>query len=229
MRLKEFITEGRNHPCIVVDVQPEYSGIHDGAESQVFEEIIQFVNRQTGPVLMFVNAEDQGLSGDTVNSIEQYWNDTICPEEERYTYDEEYGDYIEDPNCPMINWNRFTLVDKGYGYLRAWMTDNGDPAVIIKMIRKLYQEKENDSRMLFGGEDDLNYEARMREFVGPSFMPWMLADPITVNWTSVAQLKRFNGAYLMGGGRNECLREVELLMNAFNIRYKRIDSLVYGD
>jgi hypothetical protein len=32
----------------------------------------------------------------------------------------------------------------------------------------------------------------------------------------------------MGGGRDECLREVELLMNAFNIKYKRIDSLVYG-
>lgn len=51
---------------------------------------------------------------------------------------------------------------------------------------------------------------------------------MSVGWTSVAQLKRFNGAYLVGGGRNECLREVELLMNAFNIKYKRIDSLVYG-
>jgi hypothetical protein len=52
-------------------------------------------------------------------------------------------------------------------------------------------------------------------------------DPISVNWTSVAQLKQFNGAYLMGGARDQCLREVELLMNAFNIKYKRIDSLVY--
>jgi len=32
----------------------------------------------------------------------------------------------------------------------------------------------------------------------------------------------------VGGGRMECLREVELLMNAFNIKYKRIDHLVYG-
>ena len=53
-------------------------------------------------------------------------------------------------------------------------------------------------------------------------------DPMIVGWTSVAQLKRFNGAYIVGGGRNECLREIELLMNAFNIKYKRIDSLVYG-
>ena len=53
-------------------------------------------------------------------------------------------------------------------------------------------------------------------------------DPLIVNWVSVGQLRKFNGAYIMGGGRNECLREVELLMNAFNIKYKRIDSLVYG-
>ena len=52
-------------------------------------------------------------------------------------------------------------------------------------------------------------------------------DPLIVNWISVGQLRKFNGAYIMGGGRNECLREVELLMNAFNIKYKRIDSLVY--
>jgi len=220
VRFKEFFTEGLSHPTIVVDVQPEYSGINDGAENPVFKQIIQFVNRQTGPVLMFVNAEDQGLSGDTISSIQYYWEDTLNPNEFNY----------DDPNYTgPINWSRFTIVDKGYGFVRAWMDDGGDPALVIKMIRKLYQEKENDSRMLFGGEDDPNYEVRMREFVGPGFMPWMLSDPITVNWISVAQLKKFNGAYLVGGGRNECLREVELLMNAFNIRYKRIDRLVYGD
>ena len=65
-------------------------------------------------------------------------------------------------------------------------------------------------------------------WVGPEFDYWMLSDAISVNWTSIAQLRRFNGAYLVGGGRNECLQEVELLMSAFNVKYKRIDRLVYG-
>ena len=207
MRYAE-LKEGRNHPCIVVDVQPEYSGMNDGDESPVFEEIIQFVNKQTGPVLMFVNAETHGVSGDTMDGIKLYW---------------------EDSGFDPRNWQRITLEDKGYGYFRSWMDEGGDPALVIKMIRKLYQEKQNDSRMLFGGEDNPNYEEQMKQFVGNGFMPWMLDEPFIVEWTSVAQLKRFSGAYLMGGGRNECLREVELLMNAFNIRYKRIDSLVYGD
>jgi hypothetical protein len=92
----------------------------------------------------------------------------------------------------------------------------------------MYQNRVNDSRDLFGGDDSDDYAEKFQQFIGPEFKPWMLSDGITINWTSIAQLKRFNGSYIVGGGRNQCLREVELLMNAFNIKYIRIDSLVYG-
>lgn len=216
MRANEFLIEGRNHPVIVVDVQPEYSGMLDGAENTLFTEIIEFVAlQQTGPVLMFVNAEDMGQTGDTVAGVKQYWEDTV----REITGDEEKPD--------PVNWSRFQIVDKGYGYFRSWMDEGVNPAVIIRVIRTLYANKVNDTRLLFGGEDDPGYEDAMRKLVGPEFKDWMLSDPIITEWTSVAQLKRFNGAYIVGGGRDECLREVEILMNAFNIRYKRIDSLVY--
>jgi hypothetical protein len=220
MRSREIINEGRTHPVIVVDVQPEYSGINDGAENPVFADIIQFVNQQTGPVLMFVNAEDQGLSGDTVQDIRRYWDDTVCPEEDRYTYDEELGDYTENPDCPTMDWGRFTIVDKGYGWFRSWMDSGVSPAAMIRVIRALYQARKNDAR-------DFD-EDTLKGLVGHEWQEWMLDEPFVVRWTSVAQLKRFSGAYLVGGGREECLREVELLMNAFNIPYRRIDSLVYG-
>lgn len=207
MKIHEVVLENRSTPCIVVDVQPEYSGINDGNENPVFEEIIQFVNQQTGPVLMYVNAEDQGLSGDTVQGIQVYWEDSGF-----------------DPG----NWNRVQIVDKGYGFFRAWMDQGISDATIIKVIRYLYQQKLNDTRMLFGGEDDPQYAEKFKQFIGNEFEDWMLYEHLTTEWTNVAQLRKFNGAYIMGGGRNECLREVELLMNAFNIKYKRIDSLVYG-
>ena len=218
------LNEGLAHPVIVVDVQPEYSGMNDGDESSVFPQIINFVNKQTGPVLMFVNAEDQGLSGDTIQDIKQYWDDTICPEEERYTHDEETDDYIENPNCPKINWQRFAIADKGYGYFRSWMDHGIEPATIVATIRELYQQKKSDSR-------ELQFPAFNKRTPQQSLimgaMQEMEDDPISVNWTSVSQLKRFNGAYIVGGARDQCLREVELLMNAFNIKYKRIDSLIY--
>ena len=102
------------------------------------------------------------------------------------------------------------------------------PAVIIRVIREMYRQRVNDSRHLFGGEDDANYRERMEGLVGALDLEIFLTDPIFTEWTSIAQLKKFSGAYIVGGGRNECLREVELLMNAFNIPYKRIDTLVYG-
>ena len=224
MKAVEFITEGSNHPCIVVDVQPEYSGMNDGDEIAVFPEIINFVNKQTGPVLMFVNAEDQGLSGDTVADIKQYWDDTICPEDERYTYNDETEDYDENPDCPKINWQRFTIVDKGYGYFRAWMDHGIEPATIIATIRELYQQKKSDSREL---QFPASNQRTPQQSLIMGAMQEMEDDPISVNWTSVSQLKRFNGAYIVGGARDQCLREVELLMSAFNVKYKRIDRLVY--
>ena len=94
-------------------MQPEYATFGDNAEK--CKDIIQFVNNQTGPVLMFVNAEDMGLTADTVQDIKDYWDETICPEEDSEYYDEETDEYIANEDCPTINWNRFAIVDKGFG------------------------------------------------------------------------------------------------------------------
>lgn len=195
------INESKSRSVIVVDVQPEYSGMLDGAENPVMEEIIEFVNNQTGKVLMFVNAEQSGMSGDSISDVQLYW--------------EESG---FDPK----NWSRVTIVDKGYGYFRSWMDQGISESIIIKVIRLLYQHRVNDSRDIFDSNPDL-----LKEIAGYEFEEWMLEEGITVEWTSVKQLKDFSGSYIVGGARDQCLREVELLMNAFNIKYKRIDSLVY--
>jgi hypothetical protein len=164
------------------------------------------VNSQTGPVLMFVNAEAQQLSGDTVQDIQMFWDD--------YGFDEE-------------NWSRVQIVDKGYAFLRAWMDEGISPAGIIKTLRLMYQSRINDSRRLFGGENSDTYEQGFRDFLGNDFQDFVLYDPLITPDISIAQLKKFSGAYLVGGGRDQCLREVEIVMNAFNIKYKRIDALIY--
>ena len=215
MHILNILNEGKNHPIIVVDVQPTY------CNNNVCEKIIQFVAQQTGPVLMFVNAEQDGLTEDTIDTMKQYWEETLCDPEDMY--DPETDEYNE---CDAIDWSRFQIVDKGYGYLRPWMDEGEDPSTIIKTIRAMYQQKVNDSRQLFNGEDSPNYEEQMNNLLGNNNGAFK-DDPISVEWTSIKQLKQFNGAYIVGGSRDECLREVELLMNAFNIKYKRIDSLVY--
>jgi len=209
LNFNEWLLEGRSYPCIVVDVQPEYCPMSD-----VCEKIISFVNKQTGPVLMFVNAEDSGLTSDTIDSIKLYWEEIVT---------ELSGDYEDES---PVNWDRFEIVDKGYGYFRSWMDSGMDSRIIIATIRELYSQRKNDSRDLVFPDDVKEMTPIQLEI--QDAIEEMGDDPLIVNWISVGQLRKFNGAYIMGGGRDECLREVELLMNAFNIKYKRIDSLVYG-
>lgn len=211
------VNEGLNYPIICVDVQPEY-------DNPLNQKIINFVCKQTGPVLFFVNAEDTGMTGDSMQSIQQYWDERApggTPEEEG---EDEEGNYYYNEPVSAIDWRRFHLVDKGYGYFRAWMDHGIEESIIIAAIREMYAQKVSDSRDLeFPG---FNQRTPTQSLIMGAIEE-MDGDALGVQWTSVAQLKRFNGAYIVGGGRNECLREVELLMNAFNIKYKRIESLVY--
>ena len=136
--------------------------------------------------------------------------------------------FWEDYGFEPKNWKRVTFDDKGYGYFRTYMDNGVTDAKIIKLIRYMYLQKVSDSRELFGGEDSENYEPQFKKFMGNDFHDWMLFDPLYIKWTSVARLKKFSGSYIYGGGRHECLKEVQLLMNAFNIKYKEIKSLIYG-
>lgn len=87
----------------------------------------------------------------------------------------------------------------------------------------MYQHGISDSRSI--ADDDTAAWEYWKETLNDEFIPE--SDPIVVNWLSIKQLKQYEGGYLVGGGRKECLEEVELMMNAFNIRYRRIDSLIY--
>ncbi len=204
MRAYELF-EGKNTPCIVVDVQPAYVKIPHGygdTNENMFKKMAQFLNKQTGPILMFVNADDQQMTEDSIPDIKLYWEEEL----------------------EFENWSRVTIDDKGYGYLRAWMDGGVKDSDIIKTIRLMYQNKFTDSRQLFSDAED--YEQAMQQFIPGDYENW--DDAISVEWTSVSQLKRFSGAYIMGGAREECLKEVELLMSAFNIKYKEISEFIYG-
>ena len=201
MRFKE-LTEGKNTPSVVVDVQPAYTGGSYGADPEMVQELMQFLNGQHGPILAFVNAEDQGLTEDTLDEVKWMW--------------EEYG---------FENWDNVTWYDKGFGYLREAMDMGIDDGITIKVIREMYQQRVSDSRDLFDGE----YEEMLQfiESIGGTDEDLdIFLNGIGVEWVSIKLLKEHAG-YIMGGAREQCLREVELLMSAFNIRHKRIEQFIY--
>lgn len=210
MKSKEIL-EGRNQPLIAVDIQDEYFG-WSGPRSLIAKKMIEFANNQNGPILLFYNKQvEYGSLED--NDIKEYW--------------EHLG---FDPK----NWRRVKIVPKGFGYLRKWMDNGVKDAVIIKTIREMYlQGVSNTSELYwnkkFGYDKNIfrQKQEELTKLTGNYYTHGSMKD-ISVNWTSIARLKEFNGAYIIGGLRTQCLREVTLLMNAFNIKYTLVNSLIYG-
>jgi hypothetical protein len=216
MRANEFIVEkySRGRPVVMVDIQPAYTPVETHYE--YLEDVVHFLVKQRAPVLAYVNADETGLTYDNIgDDIIPMWNNLFM--DAGYNRDQLIA-AMED-----VQW-----VDKGYGYLRGWM-DSGVPAKhIIATIRAMYNQKVYDSRDLFGGDEE-----KRLEFLTPiadsinSEPETLIDDALSVGWVAVDQLRKYNNCYIIGGAREQCLAEVQLLMNAFNIRYTVIDSLVY--
>lgn len=164
-------------------------------------QLMQYLNKQK-QILMLINSDEEGLTADSIQDVKEYWNEN-----------------------GFENWNSVKLIDKGYGYLRSWMDQGISEKIIIKTIREMYSQGVIDSRELFEHTD--NQAKSFSNFIGNEFEDWMLDDGISVEWISVKLLKSFSGSYITGGAKNECLKEVELLMSAFNIRSTRINNFIY--
>lgn len=198
MKLHELINENLSANLLVVDVQPAY----DRWCGKVAPGIASLLNGHTGNKYCLYNAE--GLTDDTEQSVAVYLSEQGVTEE-------------------ALDGIKF--VEKGYGFFRSWMDQEVPERIIIKTIRAMVQHRIYDSRDL-----DINtvltpYEQeRGLKLWGvnwddegiymPDFMP-------------ISLLKQMSPFLMCGGARDHCLREIELLCNAFNIRYKRIDGLIY--
>jgi hypothetical protein len=52
-------------------------------------------------------------------------------------------------------------------------------------------------------------------------------DPIYLPEISPKTLKQWNGGYIVGGGKNECLKEIQIWMSVFNIKAKEVKKFIY--
>jgi hypothetical protein len=137
--------------------------------------------------------------------------------------DDSSGDVIDymcendlDPN----NVDDITWLEKEYGFFRGFMDNGISDHIIIKVVRAMVTQRTHDSRDL-----DLSTILEPSEF---EQVEDYLDDAIYMPyWANVSELKQMSPFYMCGGGRNECLREIELICNAFNIRYRRLQNLIY--
>ena len=212
MEFRQFLErygEFNTNNVIVCDIQPMYSKYIGFSVYQFADFLKQMINK--GRNILYLYNGENTVGEDTKEDIIRWLVDALYEGEGK---DDDYDelDTIYTAFMRKIIWH-----DKGYNYLRPWMDEGVSNATIIKTIRYMANKHINDSRNL--EEDELEYLTQGENIPqnDPIFIP-----PIPLN-----TLKQFNGAFICGGGKHECLKEVQLLMNAFNIKHTMMSQFIF--
>ena len=201
MKVNEILLEATNKKVILVDFQPEYESAYD--YKNAFHNAINFLNKnKPKDILIFFNGPELGFD-ETPETILMYYIENGL--------DEEVGQNI-------------TFRDKSYGFFRAWMDLGIDDNTIIKIIRYMVMNRIYDSRDI----DEETFIEILGENTYNEYKDIIESDPLIIPDVAINELKRFSCALIGGGGKDECLREIQLLMNAFNIKYKIVRDWLYG-
>ncbi|MCK9458417.1 MAG: hypothetical protein M0R80_02090 [Proteobacteria bacterium] len=219
MQFKQWLLHERygqynTNNTIIVDVQPMYAQ-HMNFGIKNFAEFLKqtLKNRK---VIYFFNGDSIG-SNDNKEEISN-WLAESARENTPYPEDDDEEIYWQDhEDTYSLFHNRCLWYDKGYGFFRSWMDHGVSDATIIKTIRYMIMKRINDSRDL--GEEELQLITNGEDIP--------LHDPLFIPSIPLNILKQFSGAFLCGGGKNECLKEVTLLMNALNIKYTILSEFTY--
>ncbi len=199
MRLYKHLNEKRKNNIIVVDIQPMYS-------SYIRFDINEFTDflLEQGKILYYFNGPET-VGGDSRQDIIQWLH--------------EESDYNDELFNKLVDKNQTVWYDKGYGFFRGWLDNGADESFIKKAIRFMMSKKENDSREI----DPEEWEEKFPDDWQDSFE----YDNIYLPDIPINKLKQWSGSYIVGGGKNECLKEVQLLMSIFNIKYKEVRKFIY--
>ena len=202
MKVSELLLEANRNKIILVDFQPAY--VKGGyGHDEALHATVDSLNKMNPPdMLVFYNGQDVGIE-DTADEVIEMYKD--------FGLDESIA-------------RRMELREKSYAWLRNWMDNDVPPAIIIAVVRYMVQNKVYDSR-------DIEPET-MVEIIGQDkyteYEDAIEGDMISIPDISIPELKSLSGALIGGGGKHECLKEITLLMNAFNIKYKLVKEWMYG-
>lgn len=164
-------------------------------------KLMSFINQHKGPVLMFINAEETQVSNDTRSDCVEYWLDNGLDEEKLY---------------------QLRVVDKGYGHFRAWM-DFVSEETIVRVARFMIENRIEDSRDI-----EMETGTTLEQLMGADYNPDCEHDPLFLNWVDFDLLRQMRGAMLCGGGRDECLAEVRIMLDILDIPHTLLSEFIYG-
>ena len=185
---------------VVVDVQPEYQdGIY------WLPEFIDYLNQnytELNNLTFFYNgAETLGMID--IHDYKNWWYDNGL--EEEIVYNAHY-------------------YDKGYAFFRYCMDSGIDEDSISNLVKYMIANDVNDSREL----DKEFWNGFIDEYGGNDVRDLLeISDDCLWVPDLMEEIITYNNILVCGGGINDCLKEVEIALNALNKPFQTLNNFTY--
>lgn len=181
-----------------VDIQPEY---YEYVNFNI-QDWVDMVNEHNGVIVFLYNGYD------TLGMIKE--NDYIS-----WLYELGMSDEVIDSAI---------FYDKGYAFFRYCIDNDIDDDEIVGLVKMMIEYDINDSRDL-----DNEFWSEFIERYGNENVKELLEfSDDCINIPDLMDfLGRFSNILLLGGSKNECLKEVEIALMALDKSYERLNSFIY--
>ena len=189
---------GKN--LVVVDIQPEYMGSID-----FLGEFVEFLNDNY----------------DEISSITFLYNgyDTLGMVRED-DYKMWWVDYGLDES--IVYESRF--YDKGYAFFRYCIDSDIDDDTTTNLVRMMIEKDIDNSRKL----DEEFWDEFIERYGNEDVRELLEFADDCINIPDLMEyLSDYNNIVLVGGGIDECLKEVEIALNALDKPYTTIPKFIY--
>lgn len=186
---------------ISVDIQPEYENAWS-FNMYDYMEFISSIIDDTRVIFLYNGYETLGMISES--NYKQWLLEYMDYSDEAY----EVVDKIE-------------FYDKGYAFFRYCMDSGIDHDDIVKLVNFMIRQDINDSR-------DIDWDDYRDEFGEDTIFELLeYADSMVYIPELVDYLKDKNNIVLTGGGANECLKEVEIALDALGKPYDLFSKYTY--
>lgn len=200
---KEYFLQEKkqlNKILIVVDIQPEYTKQH--GDFSVYKFCNWLNSQQYKKIVFLYNGEDMGMTDKT--SL-QMW-------------------YLEHELDENIIHNSI-FIDKGYAFFRYLMDKGHDDADVVSVVKFMMDININDSREITEEQWDIFVKNTNKQKIRDTLENSgdMIHIPDVMD-----KLAEYSGQLdLVGGAKNECLREVEIILTVQNKKYNLLRDWIY--
>jgi|688.fasta_scaffold501847_2 hypothetical protein len=198
--IKEEYLQGKT--IINVDIQPEYKNYISFGLSKW----IQFLNQNANNnrIIFLYNGED------TLGMVSEY----------------DYKNFLLDLGLDEDVLENAIFYDKGYAFFRYCMDNSIDEDNIVDLVKFMIQNDINDSREI--DEDMWNDYMQQTNHSQEDVRELLENAGDMINIPDLMDfLKNYSNIVLLGGGINECLKEVEIALLALNKNFNTLKQFTY--